>query len=172
MKFAKRVWLPTSTILSISSSLVNSQWKGNTRITNNSQWPNSSIKTIYSKHQPKQKSYPLIITNQNKTTISNSKRKHSQFVYPHNPATKYELAIKWERESWQTGSERERGGVKENEREPLGVILVFYKGLDSDRWVPLLSNLLRECHWLHICWKWKCQKVVFIFCNHTHIFGS
>ena len=45
--------------------------------------------------------------------------------------------------------ERKRERVKENETAPLGVILVFllfYTGLDSDRWVPLLSILLRECH--------------------------
>ena len=117
MKFAKRVRLLTSTILSISSSLVNSQWKGNTRITNNSQWPNSSIKTIYSKHQPKQKFHPLIITNQNKTKISNSKRKHSQFVYPHNSAKKIWISNQVrERESWETVSER-RERDKESERE-------------------------------------------------------
>ena len=69
---------------------------------------------------------------------------------------KYELAIKRERERERERelrdrvSERgERERVKENETAPLGVILVFllfYTGLDSDRWVPLLSILLRECH--------------------------
>ena len=64
---------------------------------------------------------------------------------------KYELAIKLERERAERRCQRgeretKRESVKEDERAPLGVILVFYKGFDRDRWVPLLSILLRECH--------------------------